>query len=96
MRLTDEQRRTILRIVRDACGEASQVLLFGSRVDDHRIGGDVDLLIETTTKVPLATELSLAARLEQYLGEPVDVIVTSPEGKKTPIIRIAELTGVGL
>ncbi len=33
MRVTDEQRTTILRLVRDAFGEASRVMLFGSRVD---------------------------------------------------------------
>lgn len=96
MRLTEEQRNTIRRLVREVLGASARVLLFGSRVDDEAIGGDVDLLIEAAQKMPLATELSLAAKLGQQLGQPVDVIVTWPTQKSRPIVEIAKRTGVAL
>jgi predicted nucleotidyltransferase len=46
MRLTEKQ----IEIIRDGVfkhfGEKSAVYLFGSRVDDTKKGGDIDLLIE--------------------------------------------------
>lgn len=96
MRLTNEQRQTILQIVHEVMGESARASLFGSRVDDSRIGGDVDLLVEVSKKVPLAKEITLNARLEQYLGESVDVITTTPEQRDKPFVQIARMTGVRL
>jgi predicted nucleotidyltransferase len=52
MRLTDEERQ----VLRDAAarwfGPAAQVRVFGSRLDDTRRGGDIDLLVETTLQDP--------------------------------------------
>lgn len=96
MRLTNEQRQTILQIVHEIMGESARVSLFGSRADDNRIGGDVDLLVEVSKQVPLAREITLKARLEQYLGKPVDVITTTPEQRNKPFVQIARMTGVPL
>jgi len=46
MRLTEEQLRSIRRIVRDTAGPDAKVMVFGSRVDDEAKGGDLDLLVE--------------------------------------------------
>lgn len=96
MRLTEEQHSTINRLVGDTFGTPVRVLLFGSRVDDNTMGGDVDLLVETASQHPLASELSLEAKLEQQLGEPVDLITTLAGQKGKPIVEIARLTGVEL
>ena len=96
MRLTPEQQHTITSAVQQAFGHDARVLLFGSRVDDSASGGDVDLLIETPTKIPLADELSLAARLEMLLDMPVDIITHSPQQTPRPIMEIARLTGAPL
>lgn len=45
MRLTTEQREVIRSAVRDIYGADSGIWLFGSRVDDSRRGGDIDLLV---------------------------------------------------
>lgn len=96
MRLTNEQKSTIRRLVKEAFGDAAHVRLFGSRVDDDAMGGDVDLLVETPERVALAAELKLAANLENQLGEPVDIITTSAARQKRPIVEIAKLTGIEL
>jgi hypothetical protein len=46
MRLTPDQAQTIRSSVRLHLGMQSRVWLFGSRVDDQRRGGDVDLHVE--------------------------------------------------
>lgn len=46
MRLSEEHRLAILRVVAETCGPQARVRLFGSRVDDAWRGGDVDWLVE--------------------------------------------------
>ncbi len=45
MRLTANQVQIIKQGVAMFAGEDTQVTLFGSRVDDDKKGGDVDLLV---------------------------------------------------
>ena len=47
MRITEKERRVLRDEARKAFGADSKVFLFGSRVDDARRGGDIDLLVET-------------------------------------------------
>lgn len=47
MRITETERRVLRDAAREAFGADSTVFLFGSRVDDSRRGGDIDLLVET-------------------------------------------------
>ena len=48
MRLTEAQRQSIKSVVTRVIGEASRVWLFGSRVNDAKRGGDIDLYVETS------------------------------------------------
>ena len=43
MRLIDQQIQLIRDIVRQVAGDACRVRIFGSRLDDVKRGGDVDL-----------------------------------------------------
>ncbi len=48
MRLTQEEIDTIVRIAREIYGWEVKVFLFGSRTDDSKRGGDIDLLVRST------------------------------------------------
>lgn len=96
MRLTDQQRQTIVQTVREIMGEPARVSLFGSRVDDSLTGGDVDLLVEIPQQVPLSLEITLNAHLEERLGESVDIITATPDQCKKPFVQIAKKTGIRL
>ena len=52
MRLTENQRQSIKSAVTSVVGEGTRIWLYGSRVDDSKRGGDIDLLIETETVLP--------------------------------------------
>lgn len=99
MRLTDEQRRLIKQLAREVIGEDVRVLLFGSRTDDGRRGGDIDLLVESPRPLPdrLGLELRLGARLERALGgQRVDLLLVDPGLPLQPVHRAAQATGVVL
>ena len=46
MRLSEFERVQLKKAVREIAGDRALVRLFGSRVDDTRRGGDIDLLVE--------------------------------------------------
>ena len=99
MRLTDQQHATIRAIVTETFGAGAGVWLFGSRVDDSRRGGDIDLLIETD-QVDINTitraEIAFLTRLQMKLGDQkIDVLLDYPSRKNhPPIFSIARKIGI--
>ena len=85
MRLTDEQRSIIRSTARACYGEDATVLLFGSRLDDRRRGGDIDLLVETDfpPEEAFAAEQRFYARLQRLLGER-QIDITSHSRSRAP------------
>ncbi|TAN47863.1 MAG: nucleotidyltransferase domain-containing protein [Methylococcaceae bacterium] len=76
MRLSTAYRNVIKTEVRKVFGEDAQVFLFGSRVDDSKKGGDIDLFIATDDKDDLfQKKLLFLAKLKRALGEQkIDVV----------------------
>lgn len=99
MRLTPEQVTAIRQTTSEVFGDDVGVWLFGSRVDDRKRGGDVDLLLSPVTldaRQQLLHKIRFLSRLERRLGERrVDVVIEAP-GDTRPIVRIAHQTGVRL
>lgn len=79
MRITPRQQAAIIDATREIFGEQSSVRLFGSRADDNKQGGDIDLYVQVQGIDPLLQEKSrkLAARISIKIGEilPVDIVV---------------------
>ncbi|EHQ51478.1 DNA polymerase beta domain-containing protein [Ectothiorhodospira sp. PHS-1] len=94
MRLTSEQADTIAENIRRHLGRNARIWLFGSRLDDSRKGGDLDLYVETDPH-PLYSELRCKIELEEILDIPVDLIVREFEDN-TPIGSIAKNEGLSL
>ena len=47
MRLKKQEIQTILQVAKNIYGQKVKVYLFGSRLDNTKRGGDIDLLIRT-------------------------------------------------
>jgi predicted nucleotidyltransferase len=101
MRITEKERQVLRDEARKAFGADAKIFLFGSRVDDSRRGGDIDLLVETGKTGHTAVfeaQLRFLARVKLALGEQkIDVLVDYPDRTDRPeILRIARGQGVQL
>ncbi|MBF0460020.1 MAG: nucleotidyltransferase domain-containing protein [Magnetococcales bacterium] len=99
MRLTPFQIETFKQIAAEVFGPQAQVWLFGSRTDDKRRGGDIDLYItgfsQTGPEVQqAANRFWVLAQLK--LGEQrIDVVMApTPDQPRLLIHRVAEETGI--
>ncbi len=95
MRLTTAEHHAITSILRSVDPQ-SQVLLFGSRANDQRKGGDIDLLWCTSRPIDLKIQLSTQWRLEVSCDTHVDLLVQSPDEPEREIFQIARQTGLTL
>lgn len=80
MRLTVAERQAIEDAARATLPPATKVWLFGSRVDDQRAGGDIDLLLEPAARWTAVEQVqrrqAFVARLWRLLGERrIDVLI---------------------
>lgn len=99
MRLTPHERQVIQQAANDCFGSQTVVRLFGSRTDDTRRGGDIDLLVDTPLTDPALiaqAHLRFVAKLYTQLGEQkIDVLIDYPSRQvDLPIYQIAREQGV--
>lgn len=88
MRLTTQQLNTIVDTSRAVAGQKTLVWLFGSRLDDTRYGGDIDLLIEPSSAVTLLQRARIKMLLEEKLNLPVDILVKNPDNEAHAFIAM--------
>ena len=95
MRLAQPQIDSIRQMVQEVFDSGTDVLLFGSRVDDSKRGGDIDLLIrsgEGFIAELFPRNIRLLSKLERALGErKTDVVTEHPEHRR-PLKRMARET----
>ena len=75
VRLYEIEKKALYNAISNIKGE---VYLFGSRVDDTKKGGDIDILIFTKDKA-FDTSHNVAVKFFMECEEKIDVIVMNPE-----------------
>ena len=97
MRLNADQIQAIRQAATAAFGVDAAVWLFGSRVDDGKKGGDIDLLVRPSANAaeqPFAKKIKKLSLLERQLGErKIDLVIEQP-GDPRPIVMVAHTTGI--
>ncbi|MBC8321345.1 MAG: nucleotidyltransferase domain-containing protein [Bacteroidetes bacterium] len=77
MRLSQNQIQTINQTAKEHFGNSARVFLFGSRVDNLKKGGDIDLLIKAQKKslLTLKNKMLFLVDLKLKLGDrKIDVV----------------------
>jgi len=91
MRLSKKEIDVIRDVIYHHAKDA-QIYLFGSRLDDEKRGGDIDLYIVSTQR-SYETKLKIKSKLKYLLGKPVDLVWHSDFGRE---IEKQALKGVKL
>lgn len=88
MRLNSKELEAVRSVL--SCSPKGGVWLFGSRVDDSRRGGDIDLYWEPEQAVTLRQALALEYRLSADCDCKVDLLIRNPGQAEQPIHAIAK------
>ncbi|WP_319559814.1 nucleotidyltransferase domain-containing protein [Marispirochaeta sp.] len=97
MRITVREQEAIRETAFEIFGDTSKVILFGSRADDAKKGGDIDLMIETeeTSSNALSKKIPFLVKLKQKIGDrKIDVVIRAADSGAQPIYKIARSEGV--
>ena len=100
MRISLTEKSAVVSAAQAVLPAGSRVLLFGSRADDRRRGGDIDLLVEAPAPVSaqqaVALSSQLAARLYRLMGERHIDILVAPADEPDDRLVVAEARRDGL
>jgi uncharacterized protein len=79
VRLTTQQTQAIITAFLEVFGKG-EIRLFGSRVDDSRRGGDIDLYVIPASQDKLGeARIHFLARLKRRIGEQrIDLVIAAP------------------
>jgi predicted nucleotidyltransferase len=79
MRITEQEKNVIINAVRDT-DQNAKIWLFGSRADDSKKGGDIDIGI-LSSKVDVMQEIEIRQRIFDKIGEQKLDLVVSKDGQ---------------
>lgn len=101
MRLTETQVKAILESFSLYFMKGDKIWLFGSRVDDSKKGGDIDLYVETNYDdlfIVTKKEIEFVTNLKKIIGDQkIDIVVNVlSQNQQFSIYHEAKNTGVQL
>jgi len=99
MRLNDNEIESIISLANRHFGENVQVFLFGSRTDNRKHGGDIDLFIRNSDgKQPsIRAKINFIADLALRIGEQkIDVVIDHPAAQNSLFFKTIFQTGIQL
>lgn len=88
MRLSVQEIQTVRGVLHEV-DPHGRIYLFGSRADDAKRGGDIDLFFEVSTWLDLKRKLALEYQLSAGCDTKVDLLVKNPEQEESAIFSIA-------
>ena len=95
MRLDSEIKNKIIKYANQYFGTDIKLYLFGSRVDDTKKGGDIDLYLESSKEVDINQQIKFLNDMYKNVTErKIDLIINTPSKKDKPIFHTAKQEGI--
>ncbi len=93
MRISNKEIASIIQALTPHITEPSTLYLYGSRVDDERHGGDIDLLVLTSKnecdKLMIKKHIMLCDIKEKIGDQKIDLTIANKDGKyQDPFLKI--------
>jgi len=96
MRLADSDRKIIKTVILKYI-KNPKIILFGSRTDDSKKGGDIDILVQTDENINLKKQIKILAEIElNGVERKVDMLFKTPHSKEQNIFKTALDEGIVL
>ena len=93
MRLTNFEFNALRTIIGELDPSGS-IYLYGSRTDDSRRGGDIDVFLQASRAIDMKSRLRTQYRLQLACNTHVDLLVKNPQQPMQAIHQIAIEQGV--
>ncbi|MHC4873699.1 MAG: nucleotidyltransferase domain-containing protein [Planctomycetota bacterium] len=95
MRLSKGIKEKIVKYSQKHFGTKCRLFLFGSRVDDNKKGGDIDLFLDSPVDIDRQAQISFLKDIFINVTQrKVDLVVKTPAKKNTAIFENAGNEGV--
>ncbi len=96
MRIDQNTLKIIKELAIRYFGEDCEIRIFGSRIDDSKKGGDIDIYIETSLEAGPEDKAGFLADLKFAIGDQRIDLLVQKRGRplKGPIYEYAKTTGV--
>jgi predicted nucleotidyltransferase len=96
LRLRNDIKNGIIKASRKHFGNAD-LYLFGSRVNDSKKGGDIDLFVESSVNIHSDNRHDFLTDIYRNITErSIDLIIKNPSSAQQKIFTIAKKTGIKL
>jgi predicted nucleotidyltransferase len=83
-----------LRTIMGELDPVGRIYLYGSRADNTRRGGDIDIYLQASRTIDLKTRLRTQYRLQQACDTRVDLLVKNPQQPEQAIHQLAVAQGI--
>jgi len=90
MRLTSAET-TVIRTLLSHIDPSGEIYLFGSRADDNRKGGDIDIFFQASKHIDFKEKLLLQHQLTVGCDTRVDLLIKNPGDREQHIHTIARM-----
>jgi uncharacterized protein len=93
MRLTNNEIKAIKTAVYQY-DKTAKIYLFGSRTDDSKLGGDIDLLV-ISNKITNMDKIKIKLKIYDEIGEQkIDLLVAKNNNLDDPFIKLIIIEGI--
>ena len=96
MRISEFEKEVIITSIRKNFNEVERIILFGSRIDDSKRGGDIDVLLPTSDDDAFIKKIQTLTDMQLRLGEQRIDLITADADDERLIVKKGKEEGLVL